>query len=61
VGREEIKSVMMSELGKRGIEPVGSVRYDPEIFKSCLGDTPLRESGAKKDVEEIINRLEEKV
>jgi len=61
VSSEEVKSVMMSELGKRGIEPVGSVRYDPEIFKSCLGDTPLRESGAKKDVEEIINRLEEKV
>jgi len=58
---EEVESVMTRELGKRGIEPVGSVRYDPEIFKSCLEDTPLRESGAKKDVEEIINRLEEKV
>jgi len=61
VNSEETESVMTMELGKRGIEPIGSVRYDPEIFKSCLEDTPIRESGAKKDVGEIINRLEESV
>lgn len=61
VNSEEVKSVMMRELGKRGIEPIGSVRNDPEIFKSCLEDAPIRESGAKKDVEEIINRLEESI
>lgn len=61
VNSEEIGSVMTRELGKRGIEPIGSVRYDPEIFKSCLEDAPIRGSGAKKDVREIINRLEESV
>lgn len=61
VNSEEVKSVMMRELGKRGIEPIGSVRNDPEIFKSCLEDTSIRESGAKKDIEEIVKRLEDSV
>ncbi len=58
VRSEEIESIMTKELKKRGMEPIGSVRDDPEIFKSCLEGTPLKESGAKKDIEEIVNHLE---
>lgn len=59
VKSEEVKSIMTRALKKRGIEPIGSVRYDPEIFKSSLEGVSLRESGAKKDVEKIVSRLEE--
>jgi len=61
VDSEETELVMTRELGKRGIEPIGSVRNDPEIFKSGLENTAVRESGAKKDVEKIVNRLEENI
>ena len=61
VRSDEIKLMMNNQLKKRGIEPIGSVRDDSEIFKSCLEDIPLRESGAEKDVEQIVNRLEKEL
>lgn len=55
---DETELMMIKELSKREIEPIGSVRYDPELLKSSLEGFPLRESGTKKDVEKIVNRLE---
>ena len=50
---------MREALAKRGIEPIGSVRYEPEVFKSCLADMPLEGGGVRDDVEKIIDHIEE--
>ena len=45
----------------RGIEPIGSIHYDPEISNSILEGIPLEEGKAKEDMEEIMNLLEDLV
>lgn len=61
VNSEELGSIMTRELRRRGIEPIGSVRYDPEVFGSCLEGVSLSGPRAKENVEEIVDRLEELV
>ena len=58
VDSPKMESIMREKLKERGIEPIGSIRYDPEISRSFLEGIPLKEGGAKEDVEEIVNRLE---
>ena len=59
IDSRDIEYMMRERLRERGIKPIGSVCYDPKVFKWCLEGVPFRECGAKKDVEEIINKLEE--
>lgn len=61
VDSPKTESIMREKLKERGIEPIGSVRYDPQISRSFLEGIPLREGGAKEDVEKIVDRLEDLV
>jgi len=54
----ELESLMKKRLGEHGIEPIGSIRHDPEITTSCLESSAIRESGARRDLEEIVGQLE---
>jgi len=58
VDSPKMESVMREKLKEKRIEPIGSIRYDPEVSGSFLKSIPLRESGVKDDVEKIVNRLE---
>lgn len=58
---KKVELLIKKKLRDYGIEPIGSIREDPEILESSLESVPLRESGAKKDVEKIVDRLEELV
>ena len=53
--------MMRKRLEEYGIEPIGSIREDPEILESSLEGASLRESGAREDVEKIVSALEEAV
>lgn len=58
---KRIESLMRERLEEYGIEPIGSIREDLEILESSLEGASLRESGAREDVEKIVNELEEAV
>lgn len=58
VNSEEMEASMRGELVKRGIEPIGSVSYDPKVSKSFLEGKALRGPRARNDVEEILDKLE---
>jgi len=58
---KRIESLVRERLEEYGIEPIGSIREDLEILESSLEGIPLRESGAREDVEEIVSELEEAV
>jgi CO dehydrogenase maturation factor len=54
---DQIASKVTGELEKKGIEPLGSVRFDPEISAAGLEGTALRASRAKEDIKGIVRRL----
>lgn len=58
---KKIESLMRERLKEYGIDPIGSIHEDLEILESSLGGASLRESGAKKDVKKIVDRLEEEI
>ncbi len=58
VDSPKTESLMREKLKERGIEPIGSIRYDPEVFRSFLEGTPLKGNVAYEDVKEIVNRIE---
>ena len=59
VDSPEIESIMKEKLNEKGIEPIGSIHYDPEISRSFLEGIPLESNVAKEDIEKIVNRIEE--
>jgi CO dehydrogenase maturation factor len=59
VDSPEIESIMKEKLNERGIEPIGSIHYDPKISRSFLEGVPLESNVAKEDIEEIVNHIEE--
>ena len=61
VDSPKMEDIMREKLKIRGIEPIGSIHYDPEISNSILEGIPLEGDEAKKDVEDIVNRLEDLV
>lgn len=61
VDSSKMESIMRERLKERGIEPIGSVRYDSEVSRSFLEGVPLKGSEVKEDVEEIVNRVEKLV
>ena len=54
---DQIASRVTGELKKMGIEPLGSVFFDPEISAAGLEGTALRASRARNDIKEIVRRL----
>jgi CO dehydrogenase maturation factor len=54
---EEIADRLTANLNKEGISVIGSIRYTPEIFESCLEGRPLHEHGVTADVNKILDFL----
>jgi len=54
---EEIADRLTARLDKEGISVIGSIRYSPEIFESCLEGRPLQEHGVAADVNKILDFL----
>ena len=54
---EHIASKVIDELSRKGIEPLGSIFFDPEISDSGLEGTALRASRAGEDIKQIVRRL----
>lgn len=57
----KVKSLICEKLRKYGVKLTGSIREDPEILESSLEFSSFRESGARKDVEEIIGQMEKEI
>jgi CO dehydrogenase maturation factor len=58
VDSERTAEIMKQKMTEKGIEPIGSVRYDAEIARLSLMDVPLKASAAKMDVGNIVDYLE---
>jgi len=54
---EEFATELTDELNKRDLTVIGAIRYDPEIFESCLRGRPLSGRTAEEDVERILDVL----
>jgi CO dehydrogenase maturation factor len=54
---EDLALTLKEELGKRGIQAIGQVPYDPEIFKACLQGRELRAGMAAREIGEVIDQL----
>ena len=57
VPSEEVGSKLRKELKERGVEVIGSVGYDPEVFLSSLEGRPLRAGRAMDDLQEVLDIL----
>ncbi len=53
----EMGARLTAELNKRGIRPVGTVRYDPQVFEAALEGRGLGEGTATADVRGIADAL----
>ena len=47
------------ERREKGVDVVGSLSYDPDLFLSSLEGRPLRAGRAAKDIEKILDILTE--
>lgn len=54
---DQIEAKVMEELKRKGIEPIGSLFFDPDISESGLEGTALRASRAREDIRQIASRL----
>ncbi len=57
VTSEEIALRLRKELKERAMPVIGSIAYDPEVFQAGLDGRPVRNSGADRDIEKILDHL----
>ena len=57
VASAEMGAKLTAELKKRGIEPVGAVRYDPQVFEAALEGHGLGEGTASADIKDVVGAL----
>jgi CO dehydrogenase maturation factor len=57
MGSEEIASEVRKELEERGISVIGSISYEPEIFRSGLEGRPVHHDRMETDVSSILDQL----
>jgi len=57
VPSEEIGAQLRDTLEKKGIVVIGSIGYDPEVFRCGLGGGPLQGSKAQADLARILDQL----
>ena len=58
---KEMASDLKGELKKKDIDIIGCIYHDSELFEACFLGRPLRESGARKDISEMVDILFEKM
>jgi CO dehydrogenase maturation factor len=61
IGSEEIESMLMAKLLNLQDKVIGSISYDHELIKAGLSGNALGECKALKEVERIVERLEQVV
>jgi CO dehydrogenase maturation factor len=54
---DEIAMRLKDELVKRGLEIIGIVHYDPQVFEACLEGNRLGEGVASKEIREIVDAV----
>jgi len=57
VPSDKIALKLKSELGKRGIETIGSVHYDNEIFQACFEGLSLGKGTAGEEIRDVFDSL----
>ncbi|MBN2099622.1 MAG: ATP-binding protein [Dehalococcoidia bacterium] len=57
VASPEMAAKLQDELKKRGIEPIGVVRYDPEIFAATLEGRKPGNCLASDDIKHVVDAL----
>jgi CO dehydrogenase maturation factor len=61
IGSEEVKSILMDKLETLQDKVIGSISYDQELIKAGLSGKALGECMSLGEVENIVERLEQKV
>lgn len=51
-------SIIKKVVAEKGLEVKGTVRFDEEVFKSCMEGTKLRTKNALTDVEDFLKSIE---
>ena len=54
---DEIASKLEEELAERGIDTIGCIHYDAEIFHSCLEGLSLGKGSAVKEIRDVLDSL----
>lgn len=54
---DEIGSKLEEELAERGIDTIGFIHYDAEIFHSCLEGLSLANGGAGEEIRDAFDSL----
>ncbi len=57
VASQDMAMKLKDELKRRGIEPIGIVRYDPEVFEATLEGREIRKGTASVDIKSIVDVL----
>lgn len=57
VPSENVALKLMEDLGNRGVNVAGFIRYDPEIFEACLEGKPIHGEKAEEDVEALVEKM----
>jgi len=57
VPSDEIAVKLEKELGKRGIDVVGCIHYDPEIFKSSIEGSVLGKGRAANEIRDVLDSM----
>jgi CO dehydrogenase maturation factor len=55
----EEEEYLRQRLREKGIDPIGVIHQDPSISRSWLKGTPIKADGAMREVQKILDRLED--
>ncbi len=54
---DEIASRLKEELGKRDLDTIGCIQFDPDVFEACLEGKPLQSKKTAHEIERILDTL----
>jgi len=57
VTSNRVSSKLENELGNKGINVIGTLRHDPDIFESCLEGRYVRSKKNTEELTSIVNKL----
>ncbi|MCX5999140.1 MAG: nitrogenase reductase, partial [Chloroflexi bacterium] len=57
IGTDGMALKLKEELERRGVECIGTVHYDADVFEACLDGRKLHGGTAARDIEDVVDRL----
>jgi CO dehydrogenase maturation factor len=57
INSDRVETRLKDELGRRGIEVIGVIRYDPQVAEACLEGQKLGDGAASEDIRKVIDAL----